>query len=79
MIQCSSCGGDCGRGGCKRENINPDNFIIYGSPDRYLADAKPVYWCLICQRPLPITDGVIVHDDVPHPDNFDFNEMENPQ
>ena len=39
----------------------------------------PAYWCVICQRPLPIVDGVIVHDNVPHPDNFDFNEMENPQ
>lgn len=63
MTQCSSCGGDCRRGKCERANTND----------------PPAYWCVICLRPLPIVDGVIVHDDVPHPDNFDFNEMDRPQ
>ena len=48
-------------------------------------DANPVpmegrnYWCVICQRLLPNDDGVIVHDDVPHPDEMVFDEEDRPQ
>lgn len=27
MKQCSSCGGFCGRGGCKRENVKPKEWV----------------------------------------------------
>ena len=37
------------------------------------------YHCVVCGRALPILDGVIVHDDVPHPESMDFAEEENPQ
>ncbi len=36
------------------------------------------YWCVVCGRFLPSDDGVIVHDDVPHPD-MKFDEEERPQ
>ena len=36
------------------------------------------YWCVVCGRFLPSDDGVIVHDDVPHPD-MTFDEDERPQ
>ncbi len=36
------------------------------------------YWCVVCGRFLPSDDGVIVHDDVPHPD-MTFDEEERPQ
>lgn len=36
------------------------------------------YWCVVCGRHLPDVDGVIVHDDVPHPD-MTFDEEERPQ
>ena len=32
------------------------------------------YWCVICGRYLPSDDGVIVHDDVPHPVSMTFEE-----
>jgi len=38
-----------------------------------------VYHCVVCGRSLPIIDGVIVHDDVPHPEIMDFAEEERPQ
>lgn len=41
--------------------------------------AEPGYWCVVCGRFLPSDDGVIVHDDVPHPDDMTFDEEENPQ
>ena len=35
------------------------------------------YWCVVCQRFLEADEfGVIVHDDVPHPDNMKFDEDE---
>jgi hypothetical protein len=38
------------------------------------------YWCVVCGRFLPADEGgVIVHDDVPHPDNMMFDEDDNPQ
>lgn len=35
--QCSSCGGFCGRGGCKRENVKPE-------PNLALPEPKSVVW-----------------------------------
>ena len=37
------------------------------------------YWCVVCDRFLPSEDGVIVHDDVPHPDDMTFDDDERPQ
>ena len=35
--QCSSCGGFCGRGGCKRDNVKPE-------PNLALPEPKSVVW-----------------------------------
>ena len=36
---------------------------------------KEGYWCVVCGRFLSADDtGVIVHDDVPHPEAMTFNE-----
>ena len=38
------------------------------------------YWCVVCGRFLPADEcGVVVHDDVPHPDNMTFDDEEHPQ
>jgi hypothetical protein len=38
------------------------------------------YWCVICQRFIEADDdGLIVHDDIPHPNNMTFDEDNNPQ
>jgi len=38
------------------------------------------YWCVVCGQHLPADkDGVIVHNDVPHPENMTFDEEERPQ
>ncbi|MDU4249069.1 hypothetical protein [Pseudomonas sp.] len=38
------------------------------------------YWCVVCGRFLPADeDGVIVHDNVPHPQDMDFAEEQRPQ
>lgn len=37
------------------------------------------YACVFCNRILPVVDGVIVHDDVPHPADCTFDEEEFPQ
>lgn len=38
------------------------------------------YYCVVCGRFLPADDeGVIVHDDVPHPPEMTFDEEEKPQ
>jgi hypothetical protein len=37
------------------------------------------YYCVVCGRLLPEEDGVIVHDDVPHPVDMDFGDEEKPQ
>ena len=31
---------------------------------------KPSYFCKLCNRFLPIFDGVITHDNVPHPEDL---------
>jgi len=43
-------------------------------------DVSGGYWCVVCGRFLPADDlGVIVHDDVPHPDELAFDEEDSPQ
>jgi hypothetical protein len=37
------------------------------------------YWCVICGRFLEAQDGVITHDNVPHPDNMTFDDEDKPQ
>ena len=38
------------------------------------------YYCVICQRYLEADEyGVIVHDNVPHPENMTFDDEEHPQ
>lgn len=37
------------------------------------------YWCVVCGRFLPSDEGVIVHDDVPHPSDMTFDDEETPQ
>jgi hypothetical protein len=37
------------------------------------------YHCVICGRFLPEKDGVIVHDDVLHPVDINFDDEEKPQ
>jgi len=37
------------------------------------------YYCVVCGRFLPEEDGVIVHDDVPHPIDMTFDDEEKPQ
>lgn len=43
------------------------------------SDDVPGYWCVVCGRFLPETDGVIVHDDLPHHSLMDFEEEERMQ
>ena len=31
---------------------------------------QETYFCVICEKELPIIDGVVVHDEIPHPDNI---------
>ena len=37
------------------------------------------YYCVLCKRYIEAVDGVIVHDDIPHPPDMTFDEEENPQ
>jgi hypothetical protein len=37
------------------------------------------YHCVICGKFIEAVDGVIVHDDIPHPPLMDFDEESNPQ
>lgn len=37
------------------------------------------YACLYCRRELVTTNGVFVHDDVPHPEYVSFDEEGRPQ
>jgi hypothetical protein len=36
------------------------------------------YYCVVCGRYIKAVDGVVVHDDVPHPD-MAFDDEEKPQ
>ena len=38
--------------------------------------SESIYYCVICARGLPIVDGVVVHDNVPHPEHLTFDEDE---
>lgn len=41
---------------------------------------EPGYWCVVCGRFLPEDeDGLIVHDDVSHPIDMNFDEESKPQ
>jgi len=40
---------------------------------------KEGYYCVICGRFLPDEHGVIVHDDIEHPQEIDFGDEEKPQ
>ncbi len=41
---------------------------------------KQGYYCVICGRFLPADEyGVIVHDDIEHPQEMDFGDEEKPQ
>jgi hypothetical protein len=38
------------------------------------------YYCVVCGKFLPADErGVIVHDDIPHPPDMDFDEEARPQ
>lgn len=38
------------------------------------------YWCVVCGKFLPACEeGVIVHDDVPHPLGMAFDDEDAPQ
>lgn len=38
------------------------------------------YYCVICGRYIESNeDGVIVHDDIPHPHDMDFSDEDKPQ
>lgn len=38
------------------------------------------YWCVVCQRFLPREDdGMILHDDVEHPETMTFDDEDEPQ
>jgi hypothetical protein len=37
------------------------------------------YYCVVCGKYIEAVDGVIVHDDIPHPPDMTFDEEENPQ
>ncbi len=43
------------------------------------SDNKNSYWCVVCQREIENIDGVLTHDDIPHPDDMTFDEQEKPQ
>lgn len=38
------------------------------------------YWCVVCMRYIPREeDGVLIHDDIPHPTLMTFDEDKRPQ
>jgi len=39
---------------------------------KILSQDKDSYFCVICNRDLPIIDGVIIHDDIEHPEEMVF-------
>lgn len=73
----------------KKSNANTNTTNCRSDPDRLVAEIEeemtttrqePGYWCVICQRFLEADEyGVIVHDNVPHPDDMTFDEDEKPQ
>ena len=37
------------------------------------------YWCVICQRAIPLDGGIYIHDDVPGHEALTFDEEDRPQ
>lgn len=37
-----------------------------------LSQDKNKYFCIVCNRNLPIVDGVIIHDNIEHPEAMVF-------
>lgn len=37
------------------------------------------YWCVVCGRFLRAQDGLIIHDNVPHPPTMAFDDEDRPQ
>jgi hypothetical protein len=59
------------------EPMTKAQLLAVGSTDGLCADG---YWCVVCGRFLPADEcGVIVHDNVPHPEDMTFDEEERPQ
>ena len=42
-------------------------------------NSSEAYACLWCGRELPVDGGVVVHDEVPHPEDATFDEDDHPQ
>lgn len=57
--------------------------VAMRSDGKWLAvagDHKPVYWCVVCAKPLLTDlDGLYLHDPIEHPTNMIFDEEERPQ
>ena len=51
----------------------------YNTTLRTGEEMKDGYWCVICGKFLQSVDGVIIHDDIPHPEDMTFDEEDNPQ
>ena len=58
-------------------------FVKYPRKETSMTDKevmKEGYYCVICGRFLPADEhGVIVHDDIEHPQEIDFGDEEKPQ
>lgn len=68
------------------EKLIPEPFVVRHYKSAALAVGSTAelcaggYWCVVCGRYLPADeDGVIVHDDVPHPEDMTFDEEGRPQ
>lgn len=48
-------------------------YLDSGSSEHQWRD-EDGYWCAVCGRYLESADGVVIHDDVPHPLNLTFDE-----
>ena len=46
--------------------------------DNHCKHCTDGYYCVVCGKYIEAVDGVIVHDDIPHPD-MAFDDEENPQ
>lgn len=57
-------------------------WIVYGRPLPEVDIAPPGvdgYWGVVCGRFLPAKDGLIVHDNIPHPPMMAFDDEVHPQ
>ena len=60
------------------QRIDDAACVLSGRP--WYPKPPAEYWCPVCGKALPVNpDGVVVHDDVPHPPNMDFDEEGRPQ